>query len=211
MVRSRRLELPRHFCHSDLNAARLPIPPRPQFVQRADRQPEVRCQTRDGGAKEDRTPDLYNAIVALSQLSYGPTFISVQPQHRQGVGALGGTRTPTAFQPLGPEPSASTNSATSASRVILGDCGEADIGRTGPPPQAKFFTLERGSVETGRGSGKTAGAARGKAPARPRFPMRTAPGAVGGQLSTVCGTTGTPSRSRGRSLGTSERNFTVSA
>ncbi|MEY2700015.1 MAG: hypothetical protein RIQ52_770 [Pseudomonadota bacterium] len=25
-----------------------------------------------GGAKEDRTPDLYNAIVALSQLSYGP-------------------------------------------------------------------------------------------------------------------------------------------
>ncbi len=28
-----------------------------------------------GGAKEDRTPDLYNAIVALSQLSYGPTFI----------------------------------------------------------------------------------------------------------------------------------------
>jgi hypothetical protein len=26
-----------------------------------------------GGAKEDRTPDLYNAIVALSQLSYGPT------------------------------------------------------------------------------------------------------------------------------------------
>ncbi len=31
MVRSRRLELPRHFCHSDLNAARLPIPPRPQI------------------------------------------------------------------------------------------------------------------------------------------------------------------------------------
>ena len=27
---------------------------------------------RFGGAKEDRTPDLYNAIVALSQLSYGP-------------------------------------------------------------------------------------------------------------------------------------------
>ena len=27
-----------------------------------------------GGAKEDRTPDLYNAIVALSQLSYGPEF-----------------------------------------------------------------------------------------------------------------------------------------
>jgi len=29
-----------------------------------------------GGAKEDRTPDLYNAIVALSQLSYGPTCSS---------------------------------------------------------------------------------------------------------------------------------------
>src|SRR5690348_16186283 len=30
LVRSRRLELPRGFPHSDLNAARLPIPPRPQ-------------------------------------------------------------------------------------------------------------------------------------------------------------------------------------
>src|SRR6056297_3632038 len=29
MVRSRRLELPRVLPHSDLNAARLPIPPRP--------------------------------------------------------------------------------------------------------------------------------------------------------------------------------------
>src|SRR5690554_1656374 len=29
MVRSRRLELPRELPHSDLNAARLPIPPRP--------------------------------------------------------------------------------------------------------------------------------------------------------------------------------------
>ena len=26
-----------------------------------------------GGARGDRTPDLYNAIVALSLLSYGPT------------------------------------------------------------------------------------------------------------------------------------------
>jgi|SaaInlV_200m_DNA_2_1039689.scaffolds.fasta_scaffold212302_1 hypothetical protein len=26
----------------------------------------------DGGAEGNRTPDLYNAIVALSQLSYGP-------------------------------------------------------------------------------------------------------------------------------------------
>ncbi len=29
---------------------------------------------RFGGAKRDRTVDLYNAIVALSQLSYGPEF-----------------------------------------------------------------------------------------------------------------------------------------
>jgi hypothetical protein len=29
---------------------------------------------RDGGAERDRTVDLLNAIQALSQLSYGPTF-----------------------------------------------------------------------------------------------------------------------------------------
>ncbi len=28
-----------------------------------------------GGAKRDRTADLYNAIVALSQLSYGPETV----------------------------------------------------------------------------------------------------------------------------------------
>jgi hypothetical protein len=32
LVRSRRLELPRELPHSDLNAARLPIPPRPHAV-----------------------------------------------------------------------------------------------------------------------------------------------------------------------------------
>ena len=30
-----------------------------------------------GGANRDRTDDLYNAIVALSQLSYGPYLVSV--------------------------------------------------------------------------------------------------------------------------------------
>lgn len=30
-----------------------------------------------GGADQDRTDDLYNAIVALSQLSYGPIIILV--------------------------------------------------------------------------------------------------------------------------------------
>ena len=37
MVRSRRLELPRVLPHSDLNAARLPIPPRPQIAPRRRR------------------------------------------------------------------------------------------------------------------------------------------------------------------------------
>ena len=31
-----------------------------------------------GGAKGDRTPDLYAASVALSQLSYGPSFAVYQ-------------------------------------------------------------------------------------------------------------------------------------
>ena len=30
------------------------------------------CEHKSGGAEGNRTPDLYNAIVALSQLSYGP-------------------------------------------------------------------------------------------------------------------------------------------
>jgi hypothetical protein len=30
-----------------------------------------------GGDEEDRTPDLLNAIQALSQLSYAPTFIEL--------------------------------------------------------------------------------------------------------------------------------------
>ena len=34
MVRSRRLELPRPFGHSDLNAARLPVPPRPHVMKK---------------------------------------------------------------------------------------------------------------------------------------------------------------------------------
>jgi len=31
-------------------------------------------QDRDGGARRNRTDDLFNAIEALSQLSYGPTL-----------------------------------------------------------------------------------------------------------------------------------------
>lgn len=33
-------------------------------------------QSTTGGARGGRTPDLYNAIVALSQLSYGPSDAS---------------------------------------------------------------------------------------------------------------------------------------
>ena len=38
------------------------------FVQSKSRE----AVTKFGGAKRDRTDDLYNAIVALSQLSYSP-------------------------------------------------------------------------------------------------------------------------------------------
>jgi hypothetical protein len=38
------------------------------FVQLKD----IRLKAVSGGARRDRTADLYNAIVALSQLSYGP-------------------------------------------------------------------------------------------------------------------------------------------
>ena len=52
--------------HRILNPARLPIPP-----------PELRPSRRTAfvrrsGAEGSRTPDLLNAIQALSQLSYGP-------------------------------------------------------------------------------------------------------------------------------------------
>ena len=35
-----------------------------------------------GGAEGNRTPDLYNAIVALSQLSYGPLHLGSIKQPR---------------------------------------------------------------------------------------------------------------------------------
>tara|TARA_R110002049_G_scaffold52872_6_gene147615 strand:- start:36140 stop:36325 length:186 start_codon:yes stop_codon:yes gene_type:complete len=41
----------------------------------------------DGGADQDRTDDLYNAIVALSQLSYGPTLSASQQNQGLGCGA----------------------------------------------------------------------------------------------------------------------------
>ena len=55
------LEPSRGFPHRILNPARLPIPP-----------PEL-----SSGAAGNRTPDLLNAIKALSQLSYGPNTIAL--------------------------------------------------------------------------------------------------------------------------------------
>jgi hypothetical protein len=55
------LEPSRGYPHRILNPARLPIPP-----------PE-----RPSGAEGSRTPDLLNAIQALSQLSYGPDTLNL--------------------------------------------------------------------------------------------------------------------------------------
>ena len=63
------LEPPRGFPHRILNPARLPIPP-PEPVSRP-----LRNATQNG-AEGNRTPDLLNAIQALSQLSYGPVTIT---------------------------------------------------------------------------------------------------------------------------------------
>src|SRR6266851_4163018 len=46
----------------------LPLPAKNQRAQRSPAKPLILF----GGARRDRTADLYNAIVALSQLSYGP-------------------------------------------------------------------------------------------------------------------------------------------
>jgi hypothetical protein len=58
--------------HRVLNPARLPIPP-----------PE-RCSSHHDGAEGNRTPDLLNAIQALSQLSYGPLTRPAKPSPSKG-------------------------------------------------------------------------------------------------------------------------------
>ena len=52
LVRSRRLELPRVLPHSDLNAARLPIPPRPHMI----------CDLVGGGRIRNRADDVKGKI-----------------------------------------------------------------------------------------------------------------------------------------------------
>ena len=54
MVRSRRLELPPCFQDSDLNAARLPIPPRPHYVRHGPEGPRSRPLGRRGNSKPHR-------------------------------------------------------------------------------------------------------------------------------------------------------------
>jgi hypothetical protein len=60
------LEPSRGCPHRILNPARLPIPP-PEPGARSGRHVPA-----NSGAEGNRTPDLLNAIQALSQLSYGP-------------------------------------------------------------------------------------------------------------------------------------------
>ena len=50
----------------------------------------------DGGAKEDRTPDLLRAKQALSQLSYGP--VSDHAAHQQLVGLADSNCRPHPYQ-----------------------------------------------------------------------------------------------------------------
>ena len=50
-----------------MRATRDEVPPRASIVF------DLEAGVTFGGAEEDRTPDLLNAIQALSQLSYGPT------------------------------------------------------------------------------------------------------------------------------------------
>ncbi len=45
----------------------------------------VQNHLKNGGAKQDRTADLYNAIVALYQLSYGPDSAQMLGADHQAV------------------------------------------------------------------------------------------------------------------------------
>ena len=68
------LEPSRGCPHRILNPARLPIPPpEPLDPSRAESARRSRCRLEPiNGAEGSRTPDLLNAIQALSQLSYSP-------------------------------------------------------------------------------------------------------------------------------------------
>ena len=67
------LEPSRGYPHRILNPARLPVPP-PEHYPVLSRPPS------HSGAEGSRTPDLLNAIQALSQLSYGPSTLFIVNQ-----------------------------------------------------------------------------------------------------------------------------------
>jgi hypothetical protein len=64
------LEPSQDYSHRILNPARLPIPPSERVLAAA----AVRSAS---GAEGNRTPDLLNAIQALSQLSYSPNQLNL--------------------------------------------------------------------------------------------------------------------------------------
>jgi hypothetical protein len=90
------LEPSRDLSHRILNPARLPIPP-PEPGTRV----RLASHPRTSGAEGNRTPDLLNAIQALSQLSYGPQHfpmtlkVALHPATRFSINSSGadGTRT----------------------------------------------------------------------------------------------------------------------
>ena len=75
MVRSRRLELPRGLAHSDLNAARLPIPPRPHVSSASTSRGLLQAC---GGNTKSRCPDQANEA-AFSKKTGSPMTAAPHP------------------------------------------------------------------------------------------------------------------------------------
>src|SRR4051812_50082187 len=75
MVRSRRLELPRGLAHSDLNAARLPIPPRPHVSSASTSRGLLQAC---GGNTKSRCPDQANEA-AFSKKTGSPMTAALYP------------------------------------------------------------------------------------------------------------------------------------
>src|SRR3972149_2673049 len=71
MVRSRRLELPRELPHSDLNAARLPVPPRPLNHRKA--RELLPCHSSRRGIPNDPPPIKPRAMaISLPKVPVSP-------------------------------------------------------------------------------------------------------------------------------------------
>ena len=94
-----------HLQNRHTGAGRHPLSRRGRFTTKKNRH---KGDLIFGGADGTQTHDLYDANVALYQLSYNPK-----------TGADKKTRTSKALLPLVPETSASTNSAISAIAVLM--------------------------------------------------------------------------------------------